>query len=285
MTASLAAAQTPPPVTPPPAPAAPHDHAAHQPPTPAPSDPHAGHGMALDPLPPFIPVLTDADRAAAFPPLGSHHMNDSAVNTFVLVDQFEWASGGGAGALGLDTSGWVGTDRDRLWFRVEGDRADGRFEQAQLQVFYGRAVSRWWTAMAGIRQDVRSSQPRTAAAFGVQGLAPLWIEVEASLYLEPSGRGHVRLELEHDVLLTNRLILQPLAELEIYSRVDRPLGIGRGLSTADLGLRLRYERRRELAPYVGVVWRRSFFGTADAARAEGRPEGRTQAVLGLRVWF
>ena len=106
-------------------------------------------------------------------------------------------------------------------------------------------------------------------AVGVQGLAPYWFEVEASAYVETSGRTHVRVETEYDLLLTNRLVLQPLVEFEIYGRADPERRIDAGLSTGELGLRLRYEFRREFAPYVGVVWNRKFFGTADYAEAAG----------------
>ena len=114
---------------------------------------------------------------------------------------------------------------------------------------------------------------------GVQGLAPYWFEVEASAYVEPSGRTHVRVETEYDLLVTNRLVLQPLVEFEIYGRADRERHIGTGLSTGEVGLRLRYEFRREFAPYVGVVWTRRFFGSADLAQ-RGRRRGGGSPVGG-----
>lgn len=127
--------------------------------------------------------------------------------------------------------------------------------------------------------------PRTAVAVGVQGLAPYWFEVEASACVELSGRTHVRVEAEHDVLLTNRLMLQPLVEFEVYGRADPERRIGTGLSNGDLGLRLRYEFRRELAPYVGVVWTRRFFGTADRAEAAGDRTSGARLAVGLRSWM
>jgi copper resistance protein B len=282
----LAGSATAQPPAPPPAP--PPDHV-HQPPPapppPPPQDPHAGHQMPPDDLPPFIPPVTDADRQAAFPPVHPHHMHDRLITTYVLVDQLEWQAGGEPSAVSGDLTGWVGTDRDRLWFRGEADRPGGRFDQAQLQVLYGRAVARWWTLMAGVRQDVRDNAPRTAAAIGVQGLAPFWVDVEATLYVEGSGRSHVRMEAEHDLLITNRLVLQPLLEFEIYSKADPELRLGSGLSTVDAGLRLRYEVRREIAPYVGLVWHRKYFGTAERAGAAGVATRRLQLALGLRLWW
>ena len=253
------------------APASPEDHAAHHPPS--------------APLPPFIPPVTDADRRAAFPDVQGHAVHDRSINYSVLFDQFEWQSGGGSAAFSWDTKGWVGQDRDRFWFRTEGDRADGRTHQAQVNLLYGRAISRWWDVTAGVRLDTVPDTPRTALAIGVQGLAPYWFEVEASAYVETSGRTHVRVETEYDLLITNRLVLQPLVEFEIYGRADRERHIGTGLSTGEFGLRLRYEFRRELAPYVGVVWTRRFFGTADLARDAGQDVAGTRLAVGLRTWF
>ena len=260
-----------------PAPAAPiaaapgEDHAAHQPP-------------AVE-LPTFIPPLTDADRAAAFPEVMGHSVHDHATNYFVLFDQLEGQTGDGPGAFSWDTKGWVGKDRHRLWFRTEGDRAFGRIEQAQTNLLYGRAIARWWDVTAGVRLDTLPNTPRTALAIGVQGLAPYWFDVEASAFVEPSGRTHVRIETEYDLRLTNRLVLQPLVEFEIYGRADPERRIDVGLSTGELGVRLRYEVRREFAPYVGAVWHRRFFGTADYAAAAGERSSSARLAVGVRFWM
>ena len=237
----------------------PHQHSTAQPPpsTPSPADGHpTQQPPESEPLPDFIPPLTDADREAAFPDVQGHTVHDEEINYFVLFDQFEGQAGEGAGGPSWDIKGWVGKDRNRLWFRTEGDRVGGRTEQAQTHLLYGRAVARWWDVTAGVRVDTLPETPRTALALGVQGLAPYWFEIEASAYVESSGRTHVRVETEYDLLITNRLVLQPLVEFEVYGRADRERLIGTGLSTGELGLRLRYEFRRELAPYVGVVWTR-----------------------------
>lgn len=264
---------------------------AHQHPDPlpapatGPAEDHSAHNAPAAALPSFIAPVTDADRQAAFPDVHGHAAHDGAVNAFVLFDQLEWQSGGSADAFSWDAKGWVGQDRNRFWFRTEGDRADGRTGQAQVHLLYGRAIARWWDVTAGVRLDPLPDTPRTALALGVQGLAPYWFEVEASAYLEPSGRTHVRFETDYDLLITNRLVFQPLAEFEVYGRADRERRIGAGLSTGELGLRLRYEFRRELAPYVGIVWTRRFFGTADLARDAGQDVAGTRLAVGLRTWF
>lgn len=267
----------------------PPDTHQHQPPPPAaakaPPEDHSAHQPPAAALPAFIPPVTDADRKAAFPDVEGHTVHDRAIHYFVLFDQLEWQSGGGSHAFSWDTKGWVGRDRNRLWFRTEGDRSDGRTEQAQAHLLYGRAFARWWDVTAGVRLDTLPDTPRTALAVGIQGLAPYWFDVEASAYVEPSGRTHVRVETEYDLLITNRLVLQPLVEFEVYGRADRERHIGAGLSTGELGLRLRYEFRREVAPYIGVVWTRKFFGTADLARDAGGRAAATRLAVGLRTWF
>ena len=234
--------------------------------------------------PPPVPPVTDEDRKAAFPEVEGHTVHDDVVHYYVLFDQLEWQTVDGGG-VSWDTKGWIGRDVDRLWFRTEGGGGEGRLEEAEAQVLYGRAITRWWDVVAGIRQDFRPGPAQTWAAFGVQGLAPYWFEVEATAYVGGGGRTHLRLETEYELLLTNRVILQPLAELDIYGKDDPERGIGAGLSAIDLGLRLRYEFRRELAPYLGFVWERKFFGTADRARRAGEDVGGPALALGLRVWF
>ena len=248
---------------------------------PAPEDQH----QAQAELPSFIPPLTDEDRKAAFPDVQGHAVHDGAVNYYVLFDQLEWQAGDGANGINVDTRGWVGRDRDRLWFRAEGDGESGRVGEAQAHVLYGRQFARWWDVVAGIRQDLRPGSPQTWAAFGVQGLAPYWFDIEATGYVGASGRTHARFEVEYELLFTNRLVLQPLFEAEVFGKSDPDRGIGAGLSTTDLGFRMRYEFRREIAPYIGVTWRNKWGKTADFAEAAGEDTDGARFVTGLRLWF
>ncbi len=275
-----------------PAPAAPHAaHGSHAPQEPAPPPSgqdhtaHSGHEPAAAPLPSFIPVPSDADRAAAFPDVQGHAVHDKNVNYFVLLDRLEWQAGGDADAVGVETKGWVGRDINRLWYRVDGAGEDGDDAHAEAQLLYGRAIARWWEVVAGVRQDVGPGPNRTWAAVGLQGLAPYWFDVELTAYVGAGGRAHVRLESEYELLITNRLVLQPVAEVDIYGKSDPERGIGSGLSSGEAGMRLRYEFRREFAPYVGVTWNRKFFGTADRARAAGEGTGSTRLTVGLRLWL
>lgn len=234
-----------------------------------------------------IPPVTDADRAAAFPDLSGHTTHDKKVFSYVLFDQLEWRSTDedDEDTVGWNTIGWVGGDINRLWFRTEGESAWERVHDAEAHVLYGRAFSRWWDFVAGVRQDFRPGPARTWGAVGIQGLAPNFFELQATAYVGESWRTQARIEAEYEMLLTNRLILQPRGEINLVGKSDPERGIGSGLSTAEVGFRLRYELRREFAPYVGVQWNHEFGGTADFSRANGEEIRATRLTVGLRFWF
>ena len=250
-----------------------HSDMGHSP-SPAPSQP-------IEPIPP----VTDADRAEAFPKLTHHMEHPSEFNTYVLFNRLEATDGDHGRGQAWEAQAWFGGDINRVWLRSEGERADGEFESADLEVLYGRSVTPWWDVVAGVRHDFEPGPSRTWAALGVQGLAPYMFEVSATGYVGESGHTAANIEVEYEVLFTNRLILQPLVELEFHGKDDPARGIGSGLSKVEAGLRLRYEVRREFAPYVGIVRERVFGRTADFHRAEGEPVDDTLFVAGVRVWF
>jgi copper resistance protein B len=169
--------------------------------------------------------------------------------------------------------------------RSEGERSEDGTEAADLEVFYGRSIAPWWDLLAGIRHDFEPGDDQNFLAVGVQGLAPFKFEVEATAYVGEGGHAAARLEAEYELLFTNRLVLQPLVELNLHAQSDLDRGIGSGLSSAEASLRLRYEFTRKLAPYVGVVYERAFGNTADYRRNEGESLDDTRFVLGLRTWF
>jgi len=232
-----------------------------------------------------IPVLTDTDRAAVYNAAGGHRVHDSGINSLLLINQLEWQGGEGDGALNWDIKGWVGGDIDRLWLRSEGERSAGRTENAEVQALWGHAISPWWDLVGGVRQDFKPGDGQTWTAFGAQGMALYNFEAEATVFVGEAGRTAARLEGDYDILLTNRLILQPTAELNFYGRNDPQRGVGSGLSDSELGLRLRYEVRREFAPYVGVTWNRSYGQTAQYARDDGEDTNQVRWVVGVRLWF
>ncbi|WP_419247718.1 copper resistance protein B, partial [Pseudomonas syringae] len=182
-----------------------------------------------------IPVLTDADRAAVYNAPGGHEVHDSGYNSFMLIDQLEWQNADEGSVLNWDAKGWIGGDVDRLWLRTEGERTNGKTEQAEAQALWGHAISPWWDLVGGVRQDFKPGDPQTWAAFGLQGLALYNFETEATVFLGEGGQTAARLEGDYDILLTNKLILQPTAEINFYGKNDPQRGIGSGLSEPELG--------------------------------------------------
>ncbi|MGD9603846.1 MAG: copper resistance protein B [Gammaproteobacteria bacterium] len=232
-----------------------------------------------------LPPITDADRAAAFPAdLQGHAAHEHDLRAFMLVEKFEWRDGPAGGAPVWDVSGWIGRDIDRLWFRADGAHSRDGVEEADVELLYGRLVHRWWDVVAGIRQDLEPGDARTWGAFGIQGLAPLWFEVQLTGYVT-DGQFAAVLQSDYDLLLTNRLILQPRVDLVAYAEDESDRGIGSGLASAAFSLRLRYEWRREFAPYVGVEWERAFGDTGALARRAGGGVEESRVVAGLRMWF
>jgi copper resistance protein B len=212
-------------------------------------------------------------------------MDDMAPIGMVLINRLEWHDATGADAAAWDGQAWYGSDYNKVRVKTEGERVHGRTEDARAELLWDRIVARWWSLQVGARQDFGANQPRTWAALGVQGLAPQWFDVEATLYLGDGGRTAARFEAEYELLFTQRLILQPRVEMNLYGKRDPQRAIGSGLSTLELGLRLRYEFRREFAPYVGFIWSRAFSETADLRRAGGEGINDTRVVAGVRVWF
>lgn len=212
-------------------------------------------------------------------------MDDRAGYGLIAFDRFEAVHADAGTALAWSARAAYGGDVDRAWLRSEGERVHGRNEHADVELLWGRAIAPYWDTRLGLRHDFGKGPDRTWAAFGVQGLAPYWFEVSATAYVGEQGRTALRGEVEYEGLLTQRLVLQPRVEINAHGKRDVAAGTGSGLSDAALGLRLRYEIRREFAPYVGVERRWRFGGTADAAHADGEAVAETQWLAGVRFWF
>jgi copper resistance protein B len=229
--------------------------------------------------------VTPADRVAAVPDVDGHAVHDTSVHWFALADRFETWNADEGNALGWEGTAWIGTDIDRAWIRTEGESVDGDVEAANVELMYGRAISRWWDAVAGIRHDFGHPPSQSFAAVGVVGLAPYMFEIEATAYFGESGQAGFGIEAEYETLFTNRLILQSVAGAEFWAKDDPVRGIGSGLSKIEAGLRLRYEFTRRFAPYVGLVRERLYGESADFAGQQGGHADDTRFVIGVRTWF
>lgn len=210
-------------------------------------------------------------------------MDDNARFGMFKLDQFE-REGGSSDPLAWEAEASYGADFDKIWLRSEGEHSDGRLD-ARTEVLWDHAFSSYWDWQLGGRHDAGLGQGRDWAAFGVQGIAPYWFEIEATAYVGDQGRSAARLRAEYELLLTQKLVLQPEFEMNLYGKRDPARELGSGLTDASFGLRLRYEIRREFAPYVGIAWTNRFGATADYSRSAGRDARDAQLVLGLRVWF
>jgi len=249
---------------------------------------HAAMGHAVAPSTPRepIPAVTDADRGAAFPPIDHGAMEHApGIHSLLLVNRLEHWDGQHGSGQAWEASGWVGGNINRLWLRSEGERSGGRTGSSDLEVLYGRSVSPWWDVLVGVKQDFRPADSRTWAALGIQGLAPYKFETSATAYVGDGGQLAATLEVEYELLLTNRLILQPLVEATLAAKDEPEHGMGSGLNKVEAGLRLRYEFSRRFAPYIGITHERLFGETADYHQAAGEHIRDTRWVAGVRLWF
>ena len=246
-------------------------------------------GMKMGPMqggrPPPDARSPDYSQGVGYGSMKGMDMDDDALFGRVLIDQLEQMhSSDGNGQL-WEGEAWYGNDRDKAWLRTEGERRSGTLEDADVEAFWNHNVGAFWSTQLGARQDFGAGPGRSWAAFGIEALVPYWFEVEATAYAAPSGRTAGRLRAEYELLFTQRLILQPEAEVNLYGRDDPRRRIGSGLSDVQFGLRLRYEFRREIAPYVGVSLTRRTGVTADYAREDRLPVTDRQIVLGIRLWY
>lgn len=236
------------------------------------------------------PAAADGNPTGA-PEDWPHAVHDSSLHHFVLGEQLEFRANDGDDLARWEVEGWLGGDTNRLWLKSEGEvRTAGQAGgDAEVQLLYGRAISPFWDVQLGVRQDVLfgpgSDRERTFAAVGVEGLAPLWFELSPTLFVSDEGDVSARLTATYDLLLTQRLVLQPRLELNAAAHDARKFEIESGFNDIELGLRLRYEIRREIAPYLGFNWLRKLGSTADLARDEGSDVSVPGFVAGVRLWF
>lgn len=212
-------------------------------------------------------------------------MDDERIYWHALLDELEGRFGGATVPLRWDGEAWVGTDANRLWVKTEGFVVNGALQDGQHELLYDRPISPYFDLQAGVRYDLDSLAGRGWGAFGIEGLAPQLFEVSATLYASDGGHFAAKLLVAYDELLTQRLILQPLAELNIYTRADPARDVAAGLSDLDLGLRLRYEITRKFAPYVGVVYQRAPGSPSLYEPSVTTPTGAWRFVAGVRTWL
>ncbi len=183
-----------------------------------------------------------------------------------------------------DVQLWAGKDWHKLWLYSEGESANGQTASENM-ITYSHPIAPFWDAQIGIAHDERPGATYNWGAIGVNGLAPYWFETRAHLLVGENGTLGLRASAAYEALFTQFLILTPEVAVTAYNGDIPKMGLGSGLSNLTFGLRLRYEIKREFAPYIGVQWSQSYGNTADYRRAEGEGTGDTNLVAGVRIWF
>ncbi|HEY0635021.1 MAG TPA: copper resistance protein B [Gammaproteobacteria bacterium] len=232
-------------------------------------------------------LMVYGDAVAADHPEAMQGMHEAERFTKVMLDRLEWRDADPEALSYWEAQAWLGGDIHKLWLKSEGEVAKGDTEEASLEAYYSRAVAPYWDLQLGARHDfaLQGEPARNWIAIGVKGLAPYKFEIDATLYAGAQGRSALVTQVEYDLLITQRLVLMPELEAALYGKEDVARGIGSGLAHLAAGLRLRYELRREFAPYVGVNWTGKYGDTADLARGHGAPVRDTQWLIGVRAWW
>ncbi|MAA75139.1 MAG: copper resistance protein CopB [Salinisphaeraceae bacterium] len=240
----------------------------------------------------------NADPEAIYPP-GERNPNSGAPAewpkitmdqekfAFALVDRLEYGDTEGVNNYLWDAQGWIGGDTNKFWWKTEGEgpeRGAGP-ENTEFQALYNRMISPFWGLQAGLRYDTNPGPDRGFAVLGIQGLAPYWFESDTALFVSDDGKVSFRGEFEYEILLTQRLILQPRLEFNASAQNVPEYGLGQGLNDTEMGLRLRYEIKREFAPYIGVRYEALYGETEDIAQRAGEATSSTNFVIGVRAWY
>lgn len=274
-----------------------------KPDTTVPADPHADHDMTAMPgmssgdaeigTAPAPAAANDHAADALFDPAvmarsrsALRRENGAFSGSMILFDLAEYQPRPGGDGYRWESDAWFGGDIDRLQIKTEGEGSFGKpIDDFEVQALYSRAISPFWNAHVGIRHDIAPNPSRTYAVFGVEGLAPYWLHLTGQLFLSDKGDVRARFEGSYDERITQKLILQPRFELNLSAQDMPAIGIGSGLTSFELGARLRYELRKEFAPYIGVEWSGQTGDTARYMRLSGDKPNAVIVVAGIRFWF
>lgn len=215
-------------------------------------------------------------------PLSAHEMSEP--NFHVVRLQVDGTQNNEGGLVTWDGEGWYGGDTDKIVVRTEGEMQNGHVEASELWGLWSRNMSDFWDMQLGIKQDI-DPHPTTSLAFGVEGMLPQFFETHAHGFVSTRGDVSARFEQSIDLAITQRLILEPHAELNVYASDVPELGIGSGISSIEAGLQLRYEITRKFAPYLDLVYETATGNTARIKRNHGEDPNDLTLRVGLRLAF
>jgi copper resistance protein B len=185
----------------------------------------------------------------------------------------------------LEVKAWIGKDLNKFWIKTDVERVDGEIEEYELQFLYSKAISPYWDFQLAWRYDKNPTQRKNWLAAGFQGVAPYFFEIDAVAFIAEGNQINLRFEVEYEMMFTQKLVLLPEVTFDFYTKDNDSLNLGSGLLSSEIGLRLRYEVTRELAPYIGVNWQNLYGNTADYAQADGEQDRGAQLFMGISAWF
>ena len=230
------------------------------------------------------PVFAAGDMAAGMTPEEMQHEHGGGIFHMFRSETDIGSSTSGSTIASWDVKGYIGTDENKVWLKTEGESKDNKLESAEFWALYSRNIAMFWDAQAGIRYDNKPTST-TYLTLGFNGLAPYYFDTEVHLFISNKGDVSARLREENDFLLTQKLILQPYLEFNVFAQEVREQDVGRGLADAKVGLQTRYEFTRKFAPYVDVHYGRKFGGTSSIAKSNGEDNDKLVGSVGLRLMF
>ena len=240
--------------------------------------------IASGPL--YLPIAAQAQEALPIE-LHTMHKHGETLLTKLMLDRFELRDSKPDRTVYWDAQAWSGGDINKLWLKTEGEARRSKAREADIEAFYSRAVAPYWDVQTGVRHDlqVNGLPSRDWFAVGLKGLAPYKFDIDATAYVGDTGRSAARVKAEYNLLLTQRLVLMPEFEANLYGKKDPQRELGSGLANVDLSLRLRYDIARTFSPYIGVVWTRLYGDTANYARQNSDAVHSAEFVAGVRAWW
>ena len=216
--------------------------------------------------------------------LAMEGMDDGSQVFHAFRLETDYGGGKSGPVASWDLKGWAGGDDNKVWLKSEGDNVDGKTDRAEFWALYSRNISTFWDAQVGLRYDVKPVST-SYLSLGFNGLAPYFFETEAHLFVSNKGDVSARLREENDFLITQRLILQPYVEVNLFAQKVPGQNVGAGLSNGQIGLQTRYEITRKFAPYIDIRYEREFGETSSIARSNGEGNDDLIGAIGLRLMF
>jgi copper resistance protein B len=210
---------------------------------------------------------------------------DDPLISKVMINKFELGLSNSSKPSVLEAEAWIGKDLSKFWVKVDLESANGKVEESEIQLLYSKALYPFWDLQLGLRQDISPSPEQSYFAIGMKGLAPYMVEIDSALYFSDTGQIGIRLNTEIERLITQKLIVSRELGINIYTQDEPSIERGSGLSDLEVGVRMRYEYKREIAPYIGFNWTKKIGKTADYSKASGNTTSDSNVVLGVKAWF